>query len=98
MAIELIAEPRTELGKEKMSKLRAVNRLPANLHGGLLKEPRAITLDLHQTELLLKEHGKRAEYAVVLEGQTFSVEIQEIAAEPIYKHLLHIDFLVRGND
>ncbi len=98
MAIELTAEPRTELGKEKMSKLRAVNKLPANIYGGPLQESRAITLDLHQVELLLKEHGKRAEYAVVLEGQTYPVQIQEIAAEPIYKHLLHIDFLVRGND
>lgn len=97
MAIELVAEPRTELGKEKMSKLRAVNRLPANIYGGLLKEPRAITLDLHQTELLLKEHGKKADYAIVLEGQTYPVQIQEINAEPIYKSLQHIDFLVRGN-
>ena len=57
-----------------MSKLRAVNRLPANIYGGLLKEPRAITLDSHETELLLKEHGKKADYAIVLEGQTYPVQ------------------------
>ena len=97
MAIELVAEPRTELGKETMKKLRAVNRLPANMYGGPLAAPRAITLDLHQTDLLVRQHGKRAEYAVVLEGRSYPVQIQEIRAEPIRKQLQHIDFLVRGN-
>jgi large subunit ribosomal protein L25 len=97
MAIELVAEPRTELGKEKMKKLRAANRLPANIYGGTLLAPRAITLDLHQTDLLVRQHGRRAEYAIVLEGQTYPVQIKEITAEPIYKQLQHIDFLVRGN-
>jgi large subunit ribosomal protein L25 len=96
MAIELHAELRAELGKEKMKKLRGANRLPANIYGGKF-EPRLISLDLHNTELLLKEHGKNGDYAVVLEGQSFPVRIQEVATEPVHKHLLHIDFVVRSD-
>lgn len=97
MAIDLVAEPRAELGKEKMKKLRAANRLPANIYGAQLESPRAVTLDLHKTELLLKAHGKNADYAVVLEGKTYPVKIQEVKSEPIYKHLLHLDLLVRAD-
>lgn len=97
MAIELSALARTELGKEQMKKLRAVNRLPANIYGGELKESRAITLDLHETELMLKAHGKKGDFAVVLDGTTYPVQIQQVEKEPIYKHLLHIDFVVRSN-
>jgi large subunit ribosomal protein L25 len=97
MAIELSALPRTELGKQEMKKLRAENRLPANIYGGELTAPRAITLDLHETELMLREHGKKGDFAVVLEGRTYPVQIQEVEKEPLYKHLLHIDFVVRSN-
>jgi large subunit ribosomal protein L25 len=97
MAIEMSALPRTELGKQQMKKLRADNRLPANIYGGEIKEPRAITLDLHETELALRQHGKKGDFAVVLEGKTYPVQIQEVEKEPIYKHLLHIDFVVRSN-
>ena len=94
MAIELIAEVRADFGKQKMKKLRALNRLPANMYGGPLPAPRAITLDLHQTELLLKANGGKADYRVVLEGRSYPVTIKEARTEPIYRHLLHLDFLV----
>jgi large subunit ribosomal protein L25 len=97
MAIELVAEPRMELGKEKCRKLRVENRLPANIYGGPLEEARAISLDLHETEKAIKANGKDADYAVVLEGTTYPVQIQDVELEPLYKGFLHIDFLVRDN-
>ena len=59
MAIELRAELRAEFGKEKMKKLRAVNRLPANIYGGPLA-PAGDLARLARTELLLqraRQHG-----------------------------------------
>lgn len=97
MAIELAAERRTELGKEECKKLRAANKLPANIYGGSLKESRAISLDLHETEKTIKANGKGADYAVVLEGQTYTVRIQEIRYEPIHKGFQHLDFVVSAN-
>jgi large subunit ribosomal protein L25 len=97
MAIELVAEPRAELGKEKMKKLRNVNRLPANMYGKGLDTARTITLDLHKTEMTFKSHSIKEDYIIVLEGKSYPVKIQEVRAEPIYKHLLHIDFLVRAD-
>lgn len=98
MVIELVAEPRTELGKEKCKKLRAQNRLPANIYGGQLPEPQAISLDLHATEKLVKDHGKEAEYAVVLGGEKYPVRIQEIQFEPVLRHFEHLDFVVLNDE
>ena len=97
MAIVLVAEPRTDLGKEKCKKLRAANKLPANIYGGPLSESRAISLDLHETQKTIKANGKSAEYAVELEGETYPVRIQEIRYEPIYKGFQHVDFVVMAN-
>lgn len=98
MTIELAAEPRTDLGKEKCRKLRAANRLPGNLYGGVLDEARAISLDLHETEKLVKAHGRQADYTMQLEGQKYPVQIQEIRYEPIHKRFLHVDFVVRADE
>ena len=98
MAIELIAEPRSEFGKEKMKKLRADNILPGNIYGGPLAEPKAIQLDLHACEQLIQANGKSADYAVVLEGQTYPVRIEEIRYEPIYRGFLHLDFVVKTDE
>ncbi|HES58611.1 MAG TPA: hypothetical protein ENO21_04180 [Firmicutes bacterium] len=97
MAIELVAEPRAELGKEQAKKLRADNRLPGNVYGPGLPESRAISFNLHETEKTIKDHGRDAEYELVLEGQKYPVRIQDIELEPIYKDFLHIDLLVKGN-
>lgn len=97
MTIELIAEPRSEFGKEKCKKLREDNKLPGNIYGGPLKEPRAITLDLTETEKLIKTNGKHADYSVKLEDDTFAVRIQEIRYEPILKSFQHVDFVVQNN-
>lgn len=97
MAIELAAEPRAEFGKEKCLKLRAVNKLPANIYGGPLPEARAICLDLHSTELTVKHNGKSAEYAVLLEGTSYPVRLQEIHYDPLTKRFKHLDFVVKAN-
>jgi ribosomal protein L25 (general stress protein Ctc) len=95
MAITLTAEPRTELGKEKCSKLRAAGRLPANVYGGPFgTSPRALTLDLHTTQLAVTRNGKSAEYELAFEGQTYPVKIQEVRFEPVYKGFKHVDLFV----
>ncbi len=97
MAIELKAEPRSGLGKEICKKLRAKDILPANLYGGPLKEPKAISFPLHETELTLNKNGKHADYAVVLEGKVYPIKIQEVEVEPVYKGFLHLDLVVTGD-
>jgi ribosomal protein L25 (general stress protein Ctc) len=98
MAIELVAEPRTELGKEKCKKLRAQNRLPGNIYGGRLPQPQAISLDLHATEKLIKDHGKQADYAVVLAGERYPVRIEQIHFEPVMRNFEHVDFVVLDDE
>src|SRR5438046_523663 len=86
MAITLTAEPRSELGKEKCKKLRAAGRLPANVYGGPFgTSPRALTLDLHSTELAVKRNGKSAQYELAFEGAVHAVRIQQVGYEPVYK-------------
>jgi ribosomal protein L25 (general stress protein Ctc) len=98
MVIELKAEHRTDFGKEKCAKLRVANKLPGNIYGGPLSEPQAINLDLHETEMLVKANGKSAQYAVVLDDNTYAVRIQEIRYEPLYKKFQHVDFVVEDDD
>jgi len=98
MTIELVAEPRTELGKEKCKKLRAQNRLPANIYGGKLEQPQAISLDLHETEKAIKANGKDADYTVVLAGEKYPVRIQEIHFEPVLRQFEHVDFVVLSDE
>ena len=97
MAIELRAEPRAERGKELCKKLRANDVLPGNIYGGPLKEPRAISFPLHETEILLRDNGRDAEYVVLLEGESYPVRIQEAKTEPIYKNFLHLDLVVKSD-
>lgn len=97
MVIELKAEQRTDFGKEKCAKLRAANKLPGNIYGGPLAEPQAINLDLHETEKVIKANGKSAQYAVVLDDNTYAVRIQEIRYEPLHKRFQHVDFVVEGD-
>ncbi|MCH7472382.1 hypothetical protein IIA79_05465 [bacterium] len=97
MAIELAAEPRSELGKEKCKKLRAAGRLPGNIYGGAFGDPRAISMDLHETEKTIRKHGKSADYSLSLEGNSYPVKIQEVRTEPIYKRFLHVDLLVQAD-
>ena len=97
MVIELVAEDRADLGKEKCKKLREQNKLPGNIYGGKLAEPKAISFDLHETEKLIKANGKGAEYAVKLGGETYPVRIQDVEVEPIYKGFLHLDLVVKND-
>jgi ribosomal protein L25 (general stress protein Ctc) len=95
MALILKAEPRTEFGKEKCAKLRRNNRLPGNVYGGPFGiEPRAISFNLHETELLIKRNGKSSEYELEFEGSTYPVKIQEVGYEPVYKNFRHLDLLI----
>ncbi len=98
MPIELTAELRTQFGKEKCKHLREENKLPGNIYGGALKEPRAIQMDMLAVEKLILANGKHGDYTLVLEGTTYPVKIQEIRYEPILKRFQHIDFVVRGDE
>jgi ribosomal protein L25 (general stress protein Ctc) len=98
MTIELMAEPRAELGKEKCHKLRAANKLPGNIYGGPLPEARPINLDLHATELLVKRNGKHADYTVTLEGVTYAVRLEEVRYDPLSHGFQHLDFVVRADE
>jgi large subunit ribosomal protein L25 len=97
MAFTLTAEPRTDFGKEKCAKLRRDNKLPGNVYGGPFgTTPRAISFNLHDTELLIKRNGKSSEYELVFEGATYAVKIQEVGYEPVYKNFKHLDLFIPG--
>jgi len=93
MAIELAAQRRTEIGKAARA-ARKSGRLLANIYGLGFDAPVAISLDQHTAERTLRENGKRAEYAVVLDGTTYPVRLQEVQINALRKLILHVDFVV----
>ncbi len=93
MAIELAAQRRTEIGKASRA-VRAGGRMLANIHGGPFRDAAAITLDQKTAEKLLRDNGKKAEYTVSLDGQSYPVRIQEVQIQTLKKMILHVDFVV----
>jgi large subunit ribosomal protein L25 len=94
MAIELVAEPRSEFGKQNCKHLRDAGRLPAVVYGGGLKENLHVSLDMHSSQRVMKANGRGVDYTLSIGGKVYPVRIGEVRREPIRKGFLHVDFIV----
>jgi large subunit ribosomal protein L25 len=90
----LTAEPRAVRGK-KVASLRRAGRVPAVVYGAGV-ESEAISLDLHEFELLQRHTGRNAvlDLTVTGDGKARPVLLHEIQVHPISRKALHVDLLV----
>jgi large subunit ribosomal protein L25 len=94
----LTAAGRDSTGKGVARKLRAAGRLPGVIYGHA-REPRALSLDAHEFELLLEKVSYRTTvFELTLDGAKSNALIRDIQRHPYRKEILHVDFqeLVAG--
>jgi len=94
----LSAAGRTDTGKGVARKLRAAGRLPGVIYGHA-REPRSLSLDTHELDLLLEKVSYRTTvFELSLDGTKSNALIREIQRHPYRKEILHVDFqeLVAG--
>jgi large subunit ribosomal protein L25 len=97
MPVELTAQPRTELGKQKNKQMRKVNRLPATIYGKGIEGSLSIEMDLKETEKTIRATGKTADYTLLLDGKSYPVAVKEVQRDLIRKTFVHVDFFVRND-
>ncbi len=94
----LSAAGRSEVGKGVARKLRAAGRTPGVIYGHA-REPRALSLNTHEFELLLEKVAYRTTvFELDLDGAKSNALIREVQRHPFKKEILHVDFqeLVAG--
>ena len=91
---KLSAEPRAVLGK-KVATLRRAGRLPAVVYGAGT-ESQAISLDMHEFQLLHRHSGRHAvlDLTVTGDGKAQPVLMHTIQEHPISRLPIHVDLLV----
>jgi len=93
--IVISVEPRKELGKTKVGKVRRQGKIPGVVYGGD-KEPLSIVVDREViTELFRKGSGENTIFTLKVEGtkQERQAMIKDFQVDPISQELLHIDFI-----
>lgn len=88
--VSLKAEPRTGVGSNATSKVRAAGRIPAILIGSGL-ESRSLSVDQREFERALKE--RRIEYLLEFEGGKEQVALREVQFDRMGDRVMHLDFL-----
>lgn len=94
----LSASSRADTGKGVARKLRAAGRIPGVIYGHA-REPRSLSLDTHEFELLLEKVPYRTTvFELDIDGSKSNALIRELQRHPYKKELLHVDFqeLVAG--
>ncbi len=94
----LSAAGRSDTGKGVARKLRAAGRVPGVIYGHA-RDPRALSLDTHEFELLLEKVSYRTTvFELDLDGTKSNALIREVQRHPYKKEILHVDFqeLVAG--
>jgi large subunit ribosomal protein L25 len=94
----LAAQRRAGEGKGEARKLRQNGQIPAVIYGGGA-DPVAVSLDSHETTLLLQSISlNSAVIQVDLEGEKgpLTVKVQDIQAHPFKREVLHMDLLRVG--
>jgi large subunit ribosomal protein L25 len=91
---QLSAEPRAVRGK-KVASLRRAGLLPGVVYGAGV-ESTAITLDLHEFELLHRHTGRNAVFDLTVagDGKPQPVLLHAIQEHPIHRQPIHVDLLV----
>jgi large subunit ribosomal protein L25 len=94
MDTTLVAERRTEFGRNESGRLRRQGRIPAVLYGGTEGGAEAIAVDPKElSRLLHSESGVNTLIALRLEGAEASrVLVKEYQLHPVSHELLHADF------
>lgn len=96
--IKLNVQIRKELGKEKVKKLRFVDKVPGIVYGGE-REPTPVTFDRRVFEKIMRQHrGQSVLFHLdVLDGekkvQDDSVIIKDEQVHPVTEKITHVDFL-----
>jgi large subunit ribosomal protein L25 len=95
---QLTAEPRSVLGKQ-VSQLRREGRLPGVVYGAG-RDSQAISVDLHEFELLHRHAGRHAvlDLNVAGGGRSQPVLLQAIQEHPVNRRPIHVDLLAVNLD
>lgn len=90
--IVLKATRRTVTGKQ-VKVLRRQGRMPAVIYGHKI-DPVSISLDDHETSLILPKVSPSTIVTIDLEGEKHSVLVRERQKDPVRGNLVHVDFQV----
>lgn len=88
---EILAEKRKLVGKGLKS-LREKGFIPAILYGPEISSSIPLQIKKEELEEILKKIGSSSMVDLNLEGQKYSVLIQEIQRDPITEEIIHVDF------
>jgi large subunit ribosomal protein L25 len=88
--VVLKASKRNVTGKQVRA-LRRAGKLPAVLYGYRI-DSTPITLDAHETSLLLSRLTSSSLVNISLDGREYPTLVREKQRHPIKRHLLHLDF------
>ncbi len=90
--IKISVEDRTELGKEKVKKLRAAGKLIGNLYGKDIETKSFTTNYDNLYKLLFTANGKYNIFTLDFGKESFDAIPYGIQFHPISKQILHMDF------
>lgn len=89
---KLVAELRTDSGKEKAKKLRFEGRFPAIVYGAA-GEAVSVSLDTRETNLVLNRiHGEKVLVDLEYGSTKDKVFVSNVQRDPVSGKLLHVDF------
>ena len=88
--VVLKATKRTVTGKQVRA-LRRAGKLPAVLYGHRI-DSTPISLDTHETSLLLSRLTSSSLVTIRLDGKEYPTLVREKQCHPIKRHLMHLDF------
>jgi len=88
----LKAEERKGLTKAALKELRNGGGIPAIVYGRGLKT-KSISVKNSDLQKVIKDVGRNGIFSLTLDGQSKNVIVRDFQREPIYKQILHVDFL-----
>jgi len=88
--VVLKASKRSVTGRQVRA-LRRAGKLPAVLYGHRI-DSTPITLDAHETSLLLSRLTSSSLVTISLDGQEYPTLVREKQRHPVKSHLIHLDF------
>jgi len=90
-AVKLELKTRTELGKNKVNKLRKADMVPGVIYSKG-EETRSIKVDRGNLQRVYKIAGTSSIIDLELEGETIPAIIKELQLDPVKDEYVHVDF------
>lgn len=88
---KLMADVRTELGKNAMRRMRSAGRIPGNFYGSNYD---TISLSFDEIAFRNAVAKRKSLYTLVIEGKgEFEVIVREIQRDPVSERIQHVDLL-----